>query len=728
MKKLFLLLSLTIAACTPQNDNPDLMRWEKFAKNVSITRDNWGIAHIYGKSDADAVFGMIYAQAEDDFPRIEENYLNSMGRLAEAEGESEIYRDLRMKLFIRPSEIKALYAESPDWLKTLMDAWADGLNYYLYTHPEIKPRVLTHFEPWMALTFTEGSIGGDIESVSRNELENFYGESFIDLPREASALAREPKGSNGFAVAPQNTRDGSALFLINPHTSFYFRSELHMVSEEGLNAYGAVTWGQFFVYQGFNERNGWMHTSSGADFIDEFAETIVEGDDGYYYKYGDETRKFMTSTITLPYKTDQGMEEKSLTVYHSHHGPIVRAEDGKWISVALMQDPIKALIQSYSRTKTSGYDSYKATMENHTNSSNNTVYADADGNIAYFHSNFIPRRDPSFDWLNPVDGSNPATEWQGLHSIDETIGVLNPESGWIQNTNNWPFSVSGPSSPIQEDYPSYMSTYPENYRGINAVRVLSQDNAFTLESFIDAAYDPYLPAFATLIPALISAYDNTEGGDLKAEVSNQIEVLRGWNYNRGENSTPTALAITWGNQFFTDIRERALTAGINRRDGIGFVDYIVLKTTDSEKLSVLKTASQALEEDFGSWDITWGDINRFQRISPDIFQPFSDDAPSVPVGLAPARWGSLAAFGERTRKVTNPKKIYGTGGNSFVAAVEFGERVRAKAITAGGLSNDMTSPHFDDQIERYVNGNLRDVYYYKEDVEANKQRKYHPGQ
>ena len=254
MKRLLLALTVVAAACTPQESvtvqesaaNPaDVARWEERAQRVTIIRDTWGIPHIYGQTDADVVFGTLYAQAEDDFKRIELNYLNGMGRLAEAEGETEIYRDLRMKLFIDQEDMKQQYGSAPDWLRSLMAAYADGLNYYLYTHPDVEPRVISHFEPWMALTFSEGSIGGDIERVNLRNLEAFYGNSpepsMAEVPDE---LDREPTGSNGLAVAPANTASGNALLYINPHTSHYFRAELHMVSEEGLNAYGAVTWGQ----------------------------------------------------------------------------------------------------------------------------------------------------------------------------------------------------------------------------------------------------------------------------------------------------------------------------------------------------------------------------------------------------------------------------------------------------------------------------------------------------
>jgi len=287
-------VALLLAGCSPPLVAPapttDLARLQRVAENVTITRDDWGIAHVHGRTDAEAVFGMVYAQAEDDFNRVETNFINAMGRLAETEGESAVYQDLRMKLFIDPDTLKAQYATSPAWLQSLMNGWADGLNFYLATHPAVKPRVIAHFEPWMALSFSEGSIGGDIERISVSQLSAFYGPKSLGLlPRPAPAVADvrqaaaapvssffvEPSGSNGIAIAPSNSASHHALLLINPHTSFFFRSELQVTSDEGLDAYGAATWGQFFIYQGFNAHSGWMHTSSGVDVVDEFAETVT---------------------------------------------------------------------------------------------------------------------------------------------------------------------------------------------------------------------------------------------------------------------------------------------------------------------------------------------------------------------------------------------------------------------------------------------------------------------
>ena len=716
-----------LAACggTPAGNNPDAARWEAQAKNVTITRDDWGIAHIHGKTDADAVFGLVYAQAEDDFNRVEVNFINSQGRLAETAGEAEIWRDLRMKLFIDPDSLKAMYAASPEFLKPLMNAWADGLNFYLYKHPEVTPKVITKFEPWMALSFSEGSIGGDIERVNLRELEAFYGGKraepvALSAAQITDSWEPEPTGSNGIALGPSVTASKKAMLLINPHTSFFFRSEVQVSSDEGLNAYGAVTWGQFFVYQGFNERVGWMHTSSGVDNIDEYAESIVKKGDSLFYQYGNEQRPVIAQKVTVPYKSGESMATREFTVYHTHHGPIVREADGKWISVRLMEDPVKALTQSYTRTKAKSYDEFKKTMDLHTNSSNNTIFASADGDIAYFHANFIPKRDPTFDWTKPVDGSNAATEWGPVLTVDESPLVHNPSNGWLYNTNNWPYTAAGPNSPKATAFAKYVDANGENPRGIHAIRVLQGKKNFTLDSLIAAAYDPYLTAFDPLLPPLFSAFDNVPATDsLRARVAEQVSTLRTWDRKWSETSVPTALAVFWGEELWRRVRADA------ESEEMSVYEYMAKRTTPATLLGALAAASDTLTANFGTWKTPWGDINRFQRLTGDIVQPFNDSGPSIPVGFTSSRWGSLASFGARPYPGT--KKWYGTSGNSFVAAVEFGDSVKARAVTAGGESGDPKSPHFNDQADEYATGALREVYFYPSQLQAHAKRTYSPG-
>jgi acyl-homoserine-lactone acylase len=725
-KLVIVLVALFLSLVADAATKSEIERWEQQARNVTIIRDDWGIAHVYGKTDGATVFGAEYAQSEDDFNRVETNYINAMGRLAEAEGESKVYQDLRMKLFIDPADLKREYDRSPEWLKKLMNAFADGLNYYLYKHPEVKPRVIQHFEPWMALSFTEGSIGSDIERINLRELQAFYGPQVAQLlpiqnPAEQSDVDAEPRGSNGIAIAPSNSAAHRALLLINPHTSFFFRSELQMVSDEGLNAYGASTWGQFFIYQGFNDRAGWMHTSSGVDAVDEYLETIEKEGNRYFYKYGNEKRPAEVSVIEVPYKSDKGMSEKKFTVYRTSHGPVVRESDGKWVTVKLMQSPVKQLEQSFLRTKAKDYKSYLQTMELYANSSNNTIFADADGDIAYFHGNFIPQRDAHFDFTKPVDGSNPATEWHATLPVKETPHLLNPKSGWLYNSNDAPWMAAGPSSPKKQDYPAYVEQGGESARGLHAVRVLENKKDFTVDSLIGAAYDSYLTWFVKPIPALIRAWDNAPDSDLlKAKLAEQIRALRGWDLRWSVDSVPTSLAVFWG----LEIERRAKAGALE--DETPLYDYVPAKVPPQQLLEALAAASDALTADFGTWKTPWGDINRYQRLDGSIAPHFDDTKPSTPVGFTSAVWGSLASFG--ARPYPNTKRWYGTRGNSFVAVVEFGDSVRARAVTAGGESGHPGTHHFNDEAHRYSTGDLRDVYFYRSQLKGHTERQYRPGE
>ncbi|MGN6516108.1 MAG: penicillin acylase family protein [Rhizomicrobium sp.] len=700
----------------------DSSRWRAEAAATQIVRDDWGIAHVHGKTDADAVFGMAYAQAEDDFNRVEMNYVTALGRMAEVKGEDAIWQDLRQRLWIDPQELKADYAKSPGWLKTLMNAWADGLNYYLATHPQTKPKLITHFEPWMALSFSEGSIGGDIERVVLTQLEDFYGNRKLGMTDDEKGLVfHEPQGSNGIAITAADTKDGHALLLINPHTSFYFRSELQMSSGEGLDAYGAVTWGQFFIYQGFNPHIGWMHTSTAADNVDEFAEPIVRQNGKIFYRYGSELRPMGEKTVTLRYRKSGGsMGEKSFTTYYTSHGPITREEGGKWIAMALMNKPIAALEQSWLRTKASDYASYMKVAELKANSSNNTIFADDKGETALLLPQFMPKRDDRFDYTKPVDGSNPATDWHGLTPLDDLPHVVTPKNGWLYNSNNWPYSAAGADSPKRADFPKYMDTVGETPRGLHAIRVLGSQQNFTTESLLAAAFDPYMPAFARLVPKLVRAWDALLGSDpLKTKLRDQIALLRGWDFKWSDHSLATSLAVFWGDTLWDETIADAKAQGINP------YDYMADHANDAEKLKALAEASDRLQKDFGNWRTPWGWINRFQRVNDSIEPSFDDNAPSFPVPFVSSRWGSLASFG--AKRYPNTKRYYGTSGNSFVAIVEFGPKIRAIAVTAGGESGDPGSPHFDDEAIRYARGELRPVYFYPRDLVGHTERTYHPG-
>ncbi len=727
MKKLLLFVLLPLQVLAQSFSKQEIARWEKQSKQVTIIRDNWGIPHIYGKTDADAVFGLLYAQCEDDFKRVEMNYIEKLGRMAEVKGEAELYEDLLIRLVIDSAEAIKDYKRAPAWLKKLCNAFADGINYYLYKNPSVKPALLHRFQPWYPLLWTDGSIGAiSTADVTTNELKNFYsGEpsfSYRNEPKEES-----PAGSNGFAFAPKITESGNAILYINPHVTFYFRPEVHMVSEEGLNAYGAVTWGQFFIYQGFNEQCGWMHTSSAVDAADSYIEKISKKGNGWVYHYEGKERPVLEKKISLRIKKGNDVETKTINALFTHHGPIMAKRNGEWLSVKADNRIMNGLIQCWQRTKAKGLDDFKKTLDLKGNISNNTVYADAQGNIAYWHGNRVPSRDTKYDWSKPVDGSIAATEWKGYHPIHETVLSINPPNGWLQNCNSTPYTVAGDNSPKKENFPAYMAPDGENFRGINAVRTLSETPKYDIDKVIRAGYDTRVAAFEVLVPALVKAFEKqvNYSDSLFALLAGPIAVLKNWDYRCAENSIATTLAVEWGQKILPAML-RTKIIDDEEADQVDKANYFAANAKPHELLLPLLATINELQNKFGRWQLPWGTINRFQRISSDIDNKFDDSKPSIPVGFVSSTWGMLPSY--TSRYYPGTKKRYGVNGNSFVCAVEFGKRIKAKSLLAGGNSGNENSPHFFDQGEMYSKGQFKEVLFYKEDVLKHAERTYHPGE
>jgi acyl-homoserine-lactone acylase len=711
MKQLLLSFFIPSFVFSQTFTSQEINRYKVKAQHVTIIRDNWGIPHIYGKSDADAVFGLLYAQCEENFQKVEENNLEMMGRLSEI-GKAGLYDDLQMQLIYDSSAAIKDYKNSPGWFKKLLDAAADGVNYFLYTHPGIKPAILKRFEPWFALMRTNGSISAtQTAELTLEDMKNLYPANDPSVSfheKEFAKAAIEETGSNGFAVAPSKTRSKNAIIYINPHVTFYFRTEAQMVSDEGLNAYGAVTWGTFFVFQGFNEHCGWMHTSSDADVADLYREKIEKHGDSLFYLYDGKWLPVKTKQVIIHYKDKNAVKQQAFTLYATGHGPIMGRKNGDWLSLKENNRSLDALMQSWLRTKAKGFEDFKKIMDMRSNSSDNTVFADDKGNIAYWHGNFIPKRDPDLNWAQPVDGTTSSTEWKGLHSLDEMVHVYNPSTGWIQNCNSTPFTVSGSSSPKKENYPTYMAPDLENYRAINAERLLDEKTDLTIDKLTrEVGYSHHLSAFDVLLPQLFIAFDELPGTDsLKQILSEPVDLLKAWDKNSSTSSVATTLAIEWASRIMKDL-------------------------SSNEKLNLLYDAIKDLQKRFGSWKVPWGDINRYQRVGNG--ENFDDKEASLPVGLASATWGSLPSY--QSRRFANSDKRYGFSGNSFIACVEFvrkdslgGKKIKAKSSITGGQSFDPSSKHFTDQAQMYIDGNFKDVLFYKEDVMKHIERKYHPGE
>ena len=701
----------------------DIARCEATAKRVTIIRDNWGIPHIYAKTDADVVFGLLYSECEDNFKGVERNYLTVLGRTAEVDGQTAVYNDLLMRLAEDTTDAIKDYQVSPPYFKKLMDAFADGVNYYLYKHPEVKPNALTNFKPWYALMFTDGSVGATITGgATVRDVQSFYGGNgqlmgYTGQPNEEL----KETGSNGFAISPSKSATGNALLWINPHVPFYFRSEVEMVSEEGLNVYGAVTWGQFFVYQGFNLHCGWMHTTSNADVADLYAEKVSKQGDGFVYEYNGQSKPLTSQQTIVRYKKDEQLQQSIFKTWYTHHGPVMGIRDGKWLALKANNRSLNALLESWQITKANNFDEYKKAMDLLSNATNNTVYADDKGNTALWYGNFVPKRDPKYDWTLPVDGTTPATEWPGVHPLDEIVHLYNPASGFIQNCNATPYAAAGKSSPDKTKYPAYMAPDGQNFRGVNAISLLSNAKKLTLDSLIAKGYDKYLAAFDVMLPPLFRVYEQSDDS-VKNELAEPFKVLQSWDKRSSATSVATTLAVLWGNSMMAEQMPKAKTV----EEGTYATERIatMAKTIDRQlQLRYFVKTLSDLTAKYGTWKVQWGDINRYQRLADG---KFDDKQPSIPVGQVSSAFGQLPSF--VSRQMPGTEKRYGYSGNSFIAAVEFGKTIKAKSLITGGQSFDPSSKHFTDQAQMYVDGQFKDVLFYKADVLKHMERQYHPGE
>jgi acyl-homoserine lactone acylase PvdQ len=271
-----------------------------------------------------------------------------------------------------------------------------------------------------------------------------------------------------------------------------------------------------------------------------------------------------------------------------------------------------------------------------------------------------------------------------------------------------------------------MSTEPENFRGITAARLLAKAQKFTIDSMIANGYNTTLSAFEELIPALVKGYLNeyAKNNPYNGSLAEAISVLQHWDLQANDSSEATTLAIEW----IQNLMPLMAKVQVNGKglDLVSRVHIYANTATSTELVGTLLTSMNELTKKYGNWFIRWGVINRYQRLTGNLEETYDDNKPSLPVGMAASTWGCLPSF--VSRYINGSSKRYGYNGNSFICAVEFGKKVKAKSLLAGGESGDLNSKHFGDQAEMYTKGIFKDVLFYKEDVLQHAERTYRPGE
>lgn len=676
---------------------------DDLAARVTIYRDTYGIPHVFGETDASTMYGFAYAQAEDNFWRLEDNYIRALGRRAEAEGERGLGSDKRNRSLEIPRLARAEYARLPRKMRALVDAFAAGLNAYLADHPDVRPRLLTRFEPWYPLAFIRynyyqsgfwwgaGLRPGDLETGLT---------PYPPLPSGEGGRGDEDLGSNGWVIGPSKSATGHAMLFINPHLPFFGYGQVyegHVNSREsGWNFTGYTRFGFPFPYVGHNESLGWVSTDNSADQADLYIETFDDPARPLAYRYGTGYRLATAWTDTIPVKTDSGIERRVVTFRKTHHGPIVGMRDGKPLALRMAKlDADGWLAEWYAMTRARNVLQLKAAMRPLNMLFGNVMAADAGGNTWYLYNGAVPVRDPRFDWSGPVDGSDPATEWRGYHPLDDLPQLTNPPTGWMQNCNTTPFLLTSTGNPDSSTFPPYMVTEGDNWRGLVSRRILAGTPRFSWDEWVRAAFDTYVISADSLLPGLLRDFAADSGP--AARLAPAIDTLARWNRRSDTASVAMTLFDRW---------QDALRAG-------------------GPRLAALDSALARLEREWGTWRVPWGEINRLQRIEEPAEQQFADERPSIPVVGVGGQHG--AVFTYAARPVPGQKRRYGVAGGSYVSVVEFGPTVRRLAVHTLGASGDPQSPHYFDQAPLYARGEFRPAWFTLEEIRANLEREYRPG-
>jgi acyl-homoserine-lactone acylase len=681
------------------SDSPQTM-----ARQVTIYRDVYGVPHVFGRTDAATVFGFAYAQAEDNFWRLEDNYISAIGRDSELHGEPTVNKDRLNHALQIPQLARAEYSRLDPHTRSLCDAFVAGLNYYLQRHPETKPRLITKFEPWHPLAF-----------IRYNYYQNgFVFDRSLSFPNiqtaENQRELNENQGSNGWVISPSKSATGHAMLFINPHLPFFGSGQVyegHVHSEEGWNFTGYTRFGFPFPYVGHNENGGWVSTDNAADLTDVYVETFDDPQRPLAYRYGKGYRLATEREEEILVKTPGGMETRRFKMRKTHHGPIIGARDGKSLAIRMAKFEGDGWLREwYLMTKAKSLAELKRAIRPLNMLFGNVMYADRQGNTFYLYNSAIPRRDPRFDWSKPVDGSDPATEWRGYHSIDELPQLTNPKTGWMQNCNTTPFLLTSEGNPDPKNFPSYMVQESDNLRGEISRRILSQNKKFTFEEWRKAAFDTtvlgadkHLPNMLVALKKRLDEANGQEKQDLRAA----YDELAKWDHRSATESVAMTLFSFWR----------------------GLIEDGKL-TDDNVQAEAFADVLQILKRDFGTWRIAWGEINRLQRRDESKGDSFQDDRPSVPIpGFSGGNGGVFTFYAAPAR---GQKKRYGVAGGTYISVVEFAPKVRALSVHVFGSSGNPESRHFMDQSQLYARGEFKPAWLTLADIKANLERAYHPGE
>ncbi len=664
------------------------------AENVTIIRDEFGVPHVFGPTDASVVFGATYARAEDEFHYMEQAYIKLLGRAASVSGSDWLQWDIFLRKLEIEGHSRREYLKAPPEIKALCDAFAEGMNYFLKSRPDIKPKLITHFEPWYAL------VGYRLFHVSGidGETQKQIGEPNI-LAAFSGYLA-----STMWAIGPSKSASGHPMLFINPHIPLDAPYEMSLHSDEGLNVSGQLAYGiGILPISGHNGDMGWSITANDPDINDVYEEKFVDNGSGSY-QYGGQILTTTKWTEKIVITAPDGIKHQEYVFEKSRHGPLFDGPDGKRLALRVAKLSEGGILeQFFNMSMARNLPEFKRSIAPMNITYNNLIYAGRDGHIFYIYGGAIPIRNPELDWSKPVDGSNPQTDWRGFFSLADLPQVEDPESGYLQNSNSSPFFTTDDSNPVEADYPAYMfGSDRDTAIAKRSRQLIASEEEISLEQLSRFAFDTYLPTAAADIAELNAEWVQSSLDRKKAEpeLKEALNILNDWNRRADAGSIGAALYVT----MFHIRGDDPVYPTIGR----------------------LRKATALLEKYYGDWRIPYGRFNRLRRLGQNgkTREPVSQH--DLPSPGTPFYMGAIMTFNTQTKDGSS--KSYGDHGHSYVSAVEFAPKVKARSVMAYGQSRDPESAHYFDQARLYTQQKLKPAWFDEKDIKKSAIKSYHPGQ
>lgn len=677
---------------------------QSFPRDVEIVRDRWGVPHIFGKTDADAAYGLAWATCEDDFETVQRLLLAVRSRLGEVDGKDGAMLDMMGRIAQVDEVVDRLWdgAFSDHYLE-YVKAYSDGLNRYAELHPKqlLRKKLFPVNEKDIIKSYTLTLVFLTNVYV---EIQQIFSRAILLHERNLRYRGNLPDGSNAFAFNGNITENGHTYLAINSHQpleGLFSWYEAHLVSEEGLNILGGTFPGGCSIFHGVNEYLGWAATLNHPDLADVYKlEMHPKKKLQYRYDDGYETLEVVKAKV----KVKVGPIRLPITkkFYKSKYGITIKNKDGFYSLRFPANQDIRSPEQLYMMNKAKSFEEFKELLNMGHFPGTNMIYADREGNIFYISNGQFPYRDPSYDWKEVLPGNTSATLWEPeWHPVSELPQYENPEAGYLFNTNGTPFFATAPEENLRAaDFDAtfgYQTKDMVNNRAIMADSLIRAAGSVSWEDFkrikYDRSYNQEMLGYNINNMWMLDSIDPEKYPKLKES----FEVIRDWDHVADVEDEEAALLIFT----FNILADIIMSKGVH---------YEVNSLSEKQYIDALREATKHMKRHFGSLRVPLGEVQKHVRGDKEL-----------PIGGAP---DVLAANMSKPHKKGKLKTFVG---DSYIILVDFDkDGPRIESVNAFGASNVPESPHYDDQMELFVEQKTKSMTLDREKIYEQAERVYRP--